>query len=177
VASRRISLDQDSPVAANHTMNHDLRGWKWTCAAGFAPLVAGLLILATTWWSILNSAAPWSLGISRLNFSFDQIRSVGSSAASLLEALASVGAVNITATAIAVIVVSRFALRRGEAWAWWFLFFCLVWVGFHDAWAATRFFLRTREPLLVLPYSFCTLMLIGLYKSRSAARSRERKKA
>ena len=38
------------------------------------------------------------------------------------------------AGAVAVIGVSRFALRGGQAWAWWFLFFCFVWVGLHDAW-------------------------------------------
>ena len=154
---------------STYPSGRDANGWKWNFIAGFVPLTAGLLILITTWWSMLNSGASWSLGISRLDFSFDQVRAVGSSAGPLFEALGSVGAVNVIAAAVGVIVVSRFALRWGQPWAWWFLLFCLVWVGLHDAWSATRFFLKTREPLFVMPYTYCVLMAIGLYKSRSAA--------
>ena len=71
----------------------------------------------------------------------------------------SVGGVNIVAGAVAVIVVARFGLRGGQRWAWWFLAFCLVWVGLHDATMATRFFYATGQPVLVLPYTYCVLML------------------
>ena len=118
-------------------------GWKWNFAAGFVPLLAGLLVLLTSWWSMSHSDTPWFLGISSLNFSFDQLRATSSAAGPFVEVLGSVGGVNIVAGAVAVIVVSRFAVRRGQAWAWWFLFFCFIWVGLHDAWSATKFFLHT----------------------------------
>jgi hypothetical protein len=78
----------------------------------------------------------------------------------------SVGGVNIVAGAVAVIVVAWFGLRRGQRWAWWFLAFCLFWVGLHDAAMATLFFNVTGQPLMVLPYSYCVLMLAGLLRSR-----------
>jgi hypothetical protein len=59
-------------------------------------------------------------------------------------------------------------LRGGQRWAWWFLAFCLVWVGLHDATMATRFFRATGQPVFVLPYTYCVLMLTGLMRSRRA---------
>jgi hypothetical protein len=66
---------------------HEAKGWKWTFAAGVAPLVAGLLLLGTTWWSFFHRDAGWFLGISSLDFSDQAIRSVSPSAAAFLETL------------------------------------------------------------------------------------------
>ena len=38
--------------------------------------------------------------------------------------------------------------------------------GLHDATMATRFFAATGQPVLVLPYTYCGLMLVGLLRSR-----------
>ena len=89
--------------------------WKWTRAAGVAPLIVGALLLGATWWSFFHKADGRSLGVSRLDFSDQAIRAVSPSAASYLETLGSVGAVNIVAGAVAVIVVSRNSLRHGQS--------------------------------------------------------------
>jgi hypothetical protein len=78
------------------------------------------------------------------------------------------GGVNIVGGAVAVIMVARFGLRGGQRWAWWFLAFCFVWVGLQDATMATRFFNATGEPFILLPYTYCVLMLAGLLRSRRA---------
>ena len=83
-----------------------------------------------------------------------------------IELLGSVGGVNIVGAAIAVILVARFGLREGRRWAWWFLAFCLLWIGVHDAVMTTRFFLATGQPSMLLPITYCALMLAGLLKSR-----------
>ena len=76
------------------------------------------------------------------------------------------------AGAIAVMTIARFALRSGQRWAWWFLAFCLVWVGLHDATMATRYFLQTGQPVMVLPYTYCALLALGLLRSRRLAAAR-----
>jgi hypothetical protein len=120
-------------------------GWRLIFAAGFAPLVAGANLLATTW-----------------------LHPTGADATAYVELLGSVGGVNIVGAAIAVILVARFGLRDGQRWAWWFLAFCLLWIGVHDAVMTTRFFLATGQPFMLLPLTYCALMLAGLLKSRPA---------
>ena len=63
-------------------------------------------------------------------------------------------------------VISLFALRYGHKWAWWYLLFALVWVGFHDAYGATKFAIETGAPLFVMPWTFCILMGVGLFQTR-----------
>ena len=125
--------------------NPPIPGWRFIFAAGFAPLVAGANVLATTW-----------------------LHPAGAGATAYVELLGSVGGVNIVGAAIAVILVARFGLRDGQRWAWWFLAFCLLWIGVHDAVMTTRFFLATGQPIMLLPFTYCALMLAGLLKSRPA---------
>ena len=122
-----------------------IRGWWLNFAAGFAPLVAGANLLATTW-----------------------LHAGGAGTTAYAELLGSVGGVNIIGAALAVMMVARFGLRDGQRWAWWFLAFCLLWIGVHDAVMTTRFFLATSQPFMVLPITYCALMLAGLVKSRAA---------
>ncbi|MCB0939387.1 MAG: hypothetical protein KDB72_04020 [Mycobacterium sp.] len=143
-------------------------GWRLNFAAGFVPLIAGLTTLITSWVNVARGDAPLWTGLGRLSFSYSDIAGVGPGAAAWLELNGSVGGVNIVAAAVAVIVVSRFALREARRWAWWFLAFCLVWVGLHDATLATRFFAATGQPVMVLPYTYVALMTAGLLRSRPA---------
>src|SRR5262245_17474275 len=119
--------------------NPPIPGWRLNFAAGFAPLVAGANLLATTW-----------------------LHGAGAGTTAYVELLGSVGGVNIIGAAIAVILVARFGLRNGQRWAWWFLAFCLLWIGVHDAVMTTRFFLATGQPFMVLLIIYCTMMLVGV---------------
>ncbi|WP_090606988.1 hypothetical protein [Mycobacterium lentiflavum] len=143
-------------------------GWKLNFAAGFVPLAAGMTTLLTTWLGVARANSPWWTGLGSLDFSYAGLSRAGLDAPAWTQLSGSVGGVNIVAGAAAVIVVARFGLRGGQRWAWWFLAFCFVWVGLHDAVMATRFFRATGQPLMVLPYSYCVLMLAGLLRSRRA---------
>ena len=143
-------------------------GWRLNFAAGFVPLIAGLTTLVTSWVNVARGDAPLWTGLGQLPFSYSDLAGAGPGAAAWLELNGSVGGVNIVAAAIAVSVVSRFALREGRRWAWWFLAFCLMWVGLHDATLATRFFAATGQPVMVLPYTYVALMTAGLLRSRRA---------
>lgn len=145
-------------------INH-VKGWKWNFYAGLVPLTAGFMTLLMTWISILNAKTNWGLPGSSLNFSFEQIAHLNEQLAAYVELSSSVGGVNIVIGAIAVMVISRYGLRDGHKWSWFYLLFSLVWVGFHDAWSATRFFLATGNPSLILPYLYCLLMSTGLIKT------------
>lgn len=149
-------------VPAQRSVN----GWSSNFAAGFVPLGAGLTSLVTLWTGVAHSDAPLWTGLGHLDFSYSDLSRVGSEASVWLELNGSVGAVNVIAAAVAVIVVSRFGLRQGQRWAWWFLAFCLIWVGGHDAFMATRFFRDTGQPVMLLPYTYVTLMTIGLLRTR-----------
>ncbi|MGE2815611.1 hypothetical protein ACQI5H_10755 [Mycobacterium heidelbergense] len=145
-------------------------GWKLNFAAGFVPLAAGLTTLLTTWIGVAaRTNSPWWTGLGTLDFSYSDLSRAGLDAPAWTQLSGSVGGVNIVAGAVAVIVVARFGLRDGQRWAWWFLAFSFVWVGLHDAIMATRFFAATGQPLMVLPYSYCVLMLAGLARSRRTA--------
>lgn len=141
-------------------------GWRLNFAAGFVPLMAGLTTLVTGWVGVARADAPLWTGLGHLSFSYSQLTDVGPDASAWLELNSSVGGVNIVAAAVAVIVVSRFGLRTGQRWAWWFLLFCLAWVGLHDATLATRFSVTTGQPVMVLPLTYVTLMAAGLWRSR-----------
>jgi hypothetical protein len=146
-------LPSTSDLPQNQTFAHrysivsrrPIPGWRFNFAAGFAPLVAGANVLATT-----------------------RLHAAGAGTTAYVELLGSVGGVNIVGAAIAVILVARFGLRDGQRWAWWFLAFCLLWIGVHDAVMTTRFFLATGQPFMLLPFTYCALMLTGLLKSRPA---------
>jgi hypothetical protein len=143
-------------------------GWRLNFAAGFVPLAAGLTTLLTTWTGVARANSPWWTGLGTLDFSYSNLSRAGLDAPAWMQLSGSVGGVNIVAGAVAVIVVARFGLRGGQRWAWWFLAFCFVWVGLHDATMATRFFSATGQPLMVLPFGYCVLMLAGLVRSRGA---------
>jgi len=143
-------------------------GWRLTFIAGFVPLVAGLLVLLVTWVGIVRAGSAWWVGIGSLDFSYASLSKAGADASAWVEMIGSVGGVNIVAAAVAVSVVSVFGLRTGQRWAWWFLAFCLIWVGLHDAITATRFSVHTGQPLMLLPYTYCILMVAGLLRSRRA---------
>src|SRR5262249_45417851 len=133
-------------------------GWRLTFTAGFVPLIAGLLVVLVTWVGIVRAGSAWWVGTGSLDFSYASLFRAGSDAPVWVELTGSVGGVNIVAAAVAVSVVSMFGLRSGQRWAWWFLAFCLTWVGLHDAIAATRFSIHTGQPLMLLPYTYCILM-------------------
>jgi hypothetical protein len=143
-------------------------GWRLNFAAGFIPLTAGLIVLATTWINVARADVLWWIGTGSLGFSFASLRAAGAGAAAYVEMLGSVGGVNIVGAAVAVILVARFGLGDGHLWAWWFLAFCLLWIGVHDAVMTTRFFLATGQPFMLMPFTYCGLMLAGLLKSRRA---------
>ncbi len=149
-----------------NTTSNEITGWKWTMAAGFIPLTAGLFMLLTSKISFANHDSVWTFLIHNLNFSFGDLAAVDPQAGPLVVLLADLASINIVSAALAVILVSFFALRYGYKWAWWYLLFSFVWVGLNDAYGVTRFFLETGAPMLIMPWGFCILMAIGLFKTR-----------
>jgi hypothetical protein len=117
---------------------------------------------------VVHGGDPLWTGLGRLDFLVAGLGAAGSDAVPWVELIGSVGGVNVIGAAIAVIVVGRFGLRDGRRWAWWFLGFCFVWIGIHDAVMTMRFFLVTDQPFMLLPYSYCVLMLAGLLRTRKA---------
>jgi hypothetical protein len=158
------------PASANPTAPP--AGWRLSFLAGFVPLTAGLTTLLSTWIGVAGANSAWWTGLGTLDFSYSTLARAGNDAPAWVQLTGSVGGVNIVAGGVAVIVVSRFGLRGGQRWAWWFLAFCFVWVGLHDATMATRFFAATGQPFMVLPYAYCVLMLAGLLRSRRAVFAR-----
>jgi len=165
------SRTSPSPTATAHedTGAGPLPGWWLTFAAGFVPLTAGLVTLLTLWLAVTRADSPVWTGLGYLDFTYGRLSSAGGDADVWLQLIGSVGGVNVAAAAVAVIVVSRFALRDGQSWAWWFLAFCLLWVGLHDAVMATRFFLATGAPVMLMPYTYVALMTAGLIRTRGVA--------
>ncbi|MHA7648638.1 hypothetical protein ACX9NE_01280 [Mycobacterium sp. ML4] len=163
-ASAPTDHGQGDPDPATATVP----GWWLTFAAGLVPLMAGLMTLLTLWVGVVRAGSPLWTGLGHLGFSFSDVSALGTGATAWVELSGSVGGVNVAAAAVAVLVVSRFALREGRQWAWWFLVFCLVWIGLHDAVMATRFFAETGQPVMVMPYTYVTLMLAGLLRTRKA---------
>ncbi len=168
--TQRPALDEESTVDAS-TNSTAIPGWRFAFIAGFVPLLAGLLTLMATWVGIARPDNLWWIGSGTLRFTYSGLSSAGREAASWVEVIGSVGGVNIAAAAVAVIVVARFGLRLGQPWAWWFLLFTLLWVGVHDATVATLFFQQTGAPLMLMLYTFCILLAVGLVRSRAAVLS------
>ncbi|MDV7317079.1 hypothetical protein, partial [Mycolicibacterium fortuitum] len=164
--SKSMRTDGASRVAA--TGGTPTPGWKLNFAAGFVPLIAGVMTLVTSWLAVARPDTFWWTGAGSLDFSYTSLRQAGTQTQPFVELTGSVGGVNVVAAAVAVSVVAWFGLRAGHRWAWWFLAFCLVWVGIHDAAMATRFFEATGQPVMLLPYTYCALMLAGLLRSRKA---------
>ncbi len=144
-------------------------GWWLNFAAGFVPVVAGLSTLLATWVGVARADSAWWTGLGTLGFSFSSVSAAGSGAQDWLELTGSVGGVNVTAAGLAVSAVAWFGLREGQRWSWYFLAFCFLWVGLHDAFMATRFFQATGQPALIMPYTYCVLMLAGLVRTRHVA--------
>jgi hypothetical protein len=141
-------------------------GWRLNFVAGFVPLIAGLTTLVTTWIGVARANSGWWTGVGTLDFSYSSLSRAGLDAPAWVQLSGSVGGINIVGGAVAVIVVARFGLRGGQRWAWWLVAFCFVWIGLHDATMATRFLLETGQPFVLLPYTYCVLMLAGLLRSR-----------
>jgi len=137
-------------------------GWRLSFLAGFVPVMAGLTTLLSTWIGVAGANSAWWTGLGTLDFSYSTLARAGNDAPAWVQLTGS---------------VSRFGLRGGHRWAWWFLAFCFVWVGLHDATMATRFFAATGQPFMALPYAYCVLMLAGLLRSRRAVFARPASRA
>lgn len=150
--------------------SHDTPGWKLTFAAGFIPFFAGLMLFVTGKIGVLASDGDWPIGIGRLDFSFAEIQAVSHDSGAFLKFISDIGSVNTVMSAVAVVAVSYFALKKGERWAWWFLLACLVWVGFSDAYNTAVFYFETSPvmPLPLMPSLYVALMAAGLFRSRQA---------
>ena len=157
-ADRRVELGDCASAAP-------VAGWWLNFVAGLVPVLAGLVVLAVDWFGVLR-APILPFGPGSETWVFASLDAAGSGAALWAELIGSVGGLNILAAGIAVSVVARFGRRAGRRWAWWFLCFCFLWIGVHDAIMTTRFFPATGQPFMVLPYSYCALMLGGLLRSR-----------
>jgi hypothetical protein len=153
-------------IAANSSA--PVPGWRLSYAAGFVPLLAGAITVLTSWINITRADSPWWTGVGSLGFTYHSLAAAGTGTAPYVALTGSVGGVNIVGAAVAVMLVARYALRVGQRWAWWFLAFCLVWIGLHDAIMATRFFAATGQPFMLMPFTYCALMLAGLVRSRRA---------
>ncbi|MFN8043433.1 MAG: hypothetical protein U0S13_08825 [Mycobacterium sp.] len=140
-------------------------GWRLNFAAGFVPLIAGLTTLVTSWVNVARGDAPLWTGLGQLPFSYSDLAGVGPGAAAWLELNGSVGGVNIVAAAIAVIVVSRFALQ--EPTLGLVVSGLLPRVGRSPRRHTGDALLRgNRTAVMVLPY--LALMTAGLLRSRRA---------
>ena len=63
-------------------------------------------------------------------------------------------------------------IANRASWAWWFLMFCLIWVGLHDSIMATRFSIHTGQPLMLLPYtSVVFVWVLTVFRSYSSCRA------
>jgi len=138
-------------ATAGATHNAIVPGWRLNFFAGFVPLFAGLTTLVSTWLGVARANSAWWTGIGTLDFSYLSLSRAGLDAPAWVQLTCSVGGVNIVGGAVAVIVVARFGLRGGQRWAWWFLAFCFVWVGLHDATMATRFLMQRGNRSLCCP--------------------------
>jgi hypothetical protein len=145
----------------------DVPGWRLSFAAGFVPLSAGLTFLITGLFNISSAGSLWWTGLGSLRFSFKDLAASGPDADAFIVLLGTVGPVNIIGAAVLAIAVARYGLRVGRKWAWFVLAFDLVWIGLHDTFAAFRFYLATGQLAFLFPFTFVTLMFLGLAKSRA----------
>lgn len=154
-----------------HSENNN--NWKWSFVAGFIPLTAGFVTLITTMISKSKGDSSWNLIVKKLDFSYNDILNVSEHSGDFLDLILSVSAVNIIIGAFSVIMIARYALKYRHKWAWWYMLAALIWLGFQDAYGAYSFYAETGAPLFLMPFAFCTLMAIGLIKSRGIVLNQE----
>ncbi|MEM7548288.1 MAG: hypothetical protein AAF363_01340 [Bacteroidota bacterium] len=149
-------------------MQHRVKSntWKWNFAAGFVPLTAGFVTLITSAISKSNGSSSWNLILNKLDFSYHDIVVVSENSGDFLDLILSVSAVNIITGAFSIIMISRYALKYQNKWAWWYMLVSLIWLGFLDTYSAYVFYAKTGTPLFIMPFAFCILMALGLIKSR-----------
>ncbi|MBQ4809839.1 hypothetical protein J8M20_00775 [Pseudoalteromonas luteoviolacea] len=116
---------------------NEVIGWRWTMYAGLIPLMAGLFMLLTSNLSMSNDMSQWTFIIHKLDFSFAQLAVIDPQAGPFVAFLAMLASVNIVSAAVPIILISIFALRAGQKWAWYYLLFMLVWEGFSDVYSVT----------------------------------------
>ena len=148
------------------THGENNNNWKWNFAAGFVPLTAGFVTLITSMISKNNGDSSWNLILKKLDFSYHDIVAVSENSGDFFDLVLSVSAVNIIIGSFSIIMISRYALKYQYKWAWWYMLVALVWLGIQDAYSAYIFYTKTEAPLFIMPFTFCTLMAIGLIKSR-----------
>ncbi|APD07174.1 hypothetical protein UJ101_01658 [Flavobacteriaceae bacterium UJ101] len=147
-------------------MNTTIKHWQWNFAAGFIPFTAGFIMLITSLISKNNPNSEWNLILGKLDFSFHDISNLSHNSGDFLELLSSLSSVNIIIGAFSIIMISYFALKHKQKWAWWFMFIALIWLGFQDAYSVFIFYTKTGISLFIMPFTFCTLMTIGLILTR-----------
>jgi len=143
-----------------------IKYWQWNFAAGFVPLFAGFFLLITSYLSESNAQSKWNLVLGKLDFSYQNLVDVSEHSGVFVKFLASLSSVNIVIGAFSVIMISYFALRTKQKWAWWFILIALVWLGGNDAYGGYVFFKETGIPLFIMPFTFCALMIIGLVMTK-----------
>ena len=130
-------------------------------------------MLITSIISKSNPNSKWNLVLGKLDFSFNDIVNVSQDSQTFFELLSSLSSVNIIIGAFSVIMISYYALKTKQKWAWWFMLIALVWLGFQDAYSVFVFYLETGIPMFIMPFTFCTLMIIGLVKTKKQIFSKE----
>jgi hypothetical protein len=164
---RRLSIGEGEDDGLQHDSANRVPGWRLSFAAGFVPLIVGLTFLITDVFHVSSIDRLWWTGLGSLRFSLKDLVASGPDADAFITLLGTVGPFNIIGAAVPAIAVSRYGLREGRKWAWFALAFDLVWIGFHDAFAAFRFYLATGQLAFLFPFTFVTLMFLGLAKSRA----------
>jgi hypothetical protein len=162
----------ESTAAMRIEASKEVSGWRLSFAAGLAPLIAGFILMISDLYNISNADGLWWTGLGSLRFSFRSLTDVGPDVGPFIN-LGFIGPVNIIGAAVLAIAVAYYGLREGRKWAWLILAFYLAWVGFHDAFAAFRFYLATGQVAFVFPLAFVTLMSLGLARSRASVFSAE----
>lgn len=148
------------------TQHNEIKSWKWNFAAGFIPFMAGWTMFITSMMSKSNPDSTWDLVIAKLDFSYNDMINVSEDSGDFLDLISALSSVNIIIGAFSIIMISRFALKDGHKWAWWYMLVALIWLGFQDAYSVFRFFTETGVPFFIFPFMFCILMAIGLVLTR-----------
>jgi hypothetical protein len=96
------------------TSSVPIPGWRLCHAAGFVPLLAGIIVILTNWLNVARADSPWWTGVGTLGFTYHGLAAAGAGAAPYVALTGSVGGVNVVGAAIAVIVVARYGLKSGS---------------------------------------------------------------